>query len=250
MPRYAELPEAMTPFGQVLTDYMWNRRPPNRPPLTTSQLAVRLGIPRQSVNNWIYKGNVPTIEAVLAILAQLDIPLRELYDAYHNAGITVPRWDDSDPNAPVIQGNPVAERKGKQTTVPIPTDTDDAPAPRPYTPPPATSAAQAEADDWQRMIDQTADALREEGLPEHAIKAAIQHLRAQQSLPPDARPIQQNLIAEHSEPSEQHDQPDQPDQAPSTPSTRDPRSTSGSGSGSGSGATQRRRHEPRSAALR
>ena len=138
MPRIAE-PTELTPFAIVITNYMWNRRPPNRRPLTTSQLAARLGVPRQSVNNWVYKGNVPTIEAVLAILAQLDIPLRELYDAYRNAGIAVPRWDESDPNAPIIHGAHVVDRRGKQTTGPIPQDEDDAPAPRPYTPQPRQS---------------------------------------------------------------------------------------------------------------
>ena len=220
MPRYQEA-EAMTPFAQVLTDYMWNRRPANRPPMTTSILAVKLGIPRQTLNAWIYRGTVPSIEDILLVLARLDLPLRALYDAYKRAGLSVPRFDTTDPERPIIQQQkPTSQRR--QTRVPVPTNaTDDdlpaadevatgnannaggdtvggdsaAPAPRPYvTPPPLDHATEAAAE-WDRIIAQTAAALRAEGLPEESIEAAVASLRTRQSGGPT--PTERHIAAEH-----------------------------------------------------
>lgn len=219
MPRIAE-PTALTPFAMVLTNYMWNKRPPNRQPLTTPQLAVRLGVPRQSVNNWIYKGNVPPIEAILAVLAQLDIPLRELYDAYKHAGLTVPRWDEADTEGPqIVSGKSVAERTKKQTAIAIPTTattqttapttttttttttTPTAPTPLPYTPPaePYDRESLLAAEE-NRLIAQTRQALKESGASEELIAQAIAHIQAQrQQL---ITPREQQIIAEHTEPTQ------------------------------------------------
>jgi transcriptional regulator with XRE-family HTH domain len=128
MPRYIQPPE-LTPFAQVLLDYMWNRRNPTQAPLGVAQLAARLGVPRQNVNNWIARGTVPTFEVILAVLARLDIPLRTLYDAYQRAGLTVPRWDERDTtaNAPAsseISEAPAISRSRKPTAIPISPDDD------------------------------------------------------------------------------------------------------------------------------
>lgn len=214
MPRFAE-PTEMTPFALVLTDYMWNKRPGNRPPMNTPQLAVRLGVPRQSVNNWIYKGNVPPLEAILAILAQLDIPLRALYDAYKDAGLRVPRWDENDQEQPqTTTGKSVAERTKKQTAIPI----TQAPAPRPYVPPAQPYDPQAaEAAEWQRISEQTATAMREAGMPAAEIEQVMANLRARQA---DASPMQAHLIAEHHAPAAEP--AEEPGDTPNTSSKRSP----------------------------
>lgn len=181
MPRYQEA-EAMTPFAQVLTDYMWNRRPANRPPMTTSILAAKLGVPRQSVNTWIYRGTVPPIETILLVLAQLDIPLRVLYDTYKRAGLSVPRFDISDQEPPIVQPRkPTSQRK--QTRVPVPTNAtdDEEPAPRPYVTPPPLNPAAERAGEWHDIIAQTTDALRARHMPEESIQAVIASLRDRQA---------------------------------------------------------------------
>lgn len=233
MPRFAEIRE-LTPYGMVLTNYMWNRRRPNQRPMTTSQLAIRIGVPRQSVNNWIYLGNVPPLETVLAVLAKLDIPMRELYDAYKLSGLPVPRWDAADTEAPQAEnaGEHIASRGRKATTFPaadapeLPqspaTDTTappkaasttDAPSPRPYvTPEPLDHATEAAAE-WDRIIAQTAEALRAEGLPEASIEAAVASLRTRQSSGPT--PTERRIAAEHSpDPHEELREQPTPPQSP------------------------------------
>jgi DNA-binding phage protein len=125
MPRYAQ-PSELTPFAQVLIDYMWNRRRPTQAPLGVTQLADKLGMPRQNVNNWIYRGTVPTFEVVLAVLVRLDIPLRQLYDAYQRTGLPVPRWDEDDTasEASASGGNPAISRSRKATTLAMNPDSE------------------------------------------------------------------------------------------------------------------------------
>ena len=244
MPRYADLPEAMTPFGQVLVDYMWNRRPPNRPPLSPNQLAIKLGVPKQNTNNWLFRASLPPFETIMATLAKLDIPLRDLYDAYKRAGILMPRWDEADTDAPPAEAvrQPIP-RTRKATAVHTGDEpTDDAPAPRPYTPQPRQSPEQAEADEWQRMAEQTAAALQAEGVHADTIAAVVSHLRAQQSLPPGEHPLQRNLDAEHTEDKEQPEHLNPSGEASDTSSTDAPRPASSAG--------QKRREQPHSSALR
>ena len=118
MPKYID-PVELTPFAQVLTDYMWNRRRPGRAPMAIPQLAAKLDMPHQNVRNWIYRSTVPTIEIILAVLARLDIPMRALYDAYAQAGLPVPRWDEHDTNRPHLAADnlPVIPRSRKHTTI-------------------------------------------------------------------------------------------------------------------------------------
>lgn len=127
MPRYTQ-PTELTPFARVLVDYMWNWRSPTRAPMNVPNLAAKLGVPRQNVSNWIYRGTVPTFEIILAVLARLNIPLRALYDAYQRAGVTVPRWDEHDTastNAPANSGNPAIPRSRKPTAIPTISYDDD-----------------------------------------------------------------------------------------------------------------------------
>jgi hypothetical protein len=212
MPRITE-PAELTPFAMVLTDYMWNRRPAHRQPMTTPQLAVRLSIPRQSVNNWIYKGNVPPLETVLAVLAQLDIPHSALYDAYRNAGLSVPRWNERDTRGPqLIQGS-VETRTRKQTTIPI----ENAPEPRPYIPPTGTPESRQQ-DAWDAMIAQTIHTLRAEGVNEEIIAAMVAHILRKQSGTPSL--TEQHISAEYQELPASPESPESPpDQSQQTPAT-------------------------------
>lgn len=241
----------MTPWAQVLTDYMWNRRPANRPPMTTSILAAKLGINRTSVNTWIYRGAVPPIETILLVLAQLDIPLRTLYDAYSKAGLSVPRWDASDAEQPVIRRKETPQTSGgrrsrTQTRVPVPTnlgdfsassasgasgasDNSEAPEPLPYTPPPPRDPAQENAEEWDRVIAQTSAALRAEGMPQATIEAVVASLRARQS--GSTTTTQRHTRAEHSEDRRSPESPESPE-TPDETHDRDPEHRASPGAGS------------------
>lgn len=217
MPQHARPPEQMTPFAQVLIDYMWNKRPRNQPPLTYAQLSVRLGVPKQSVSNWILRGSVPPLDTIMVILARLGIPLRDLYDAYLQAGLPTPAWDASDAS-PIASGieEPVTPRSRKPTVAPLPAaplseSNSDVPQPKPYIPPaqPYNPEA-AEAAEWDRMIAQAQAVMRAEGASDELVDAITTHLRSRQQPGPD--PMQQHIIAEHSEPTELDEQPKHPEQ--------------------------------------
>jgi hypothetical protein len=226
MPRYREAPE-LTPFAQVLIEYMWNRRNPTSAPLAAPQLAARLGMPRQNVYNWIYRGTVPTFEIILAVLARLDIPLRELYDAYQRAGLPVPRWDDSgaSANVPTTSENPPISRSRRPTALPVEEierrrSVVIAPAPLPYTPPPPLDPAQDAAEEWDTIIAQTARSLRQAGMPQRMVDGAVAALRARQH---NEDPFQRHVIAEHSDSapgSAPHPAEQQPEKRPAHTSTR------------------------------
>lgn len=231
MPRVAEMKE-LTPFAAVLVDYMWNRRRPNQRPLTTSQLAVRLGVPRQSVNNWIYSGNIPPLEAVFAVLAKLDIPMRALYDAYRLSGLPVPRWDEHDTSGPYQDqaGRTFTEHTKKPTTIPIediPTLSPSigatrGPEPLPYTPPPPRDPAQEVAEEWDTLIKQTSAALRAEGMSQASVDAVIRSLRARQAGQTIA---ERQIQAEHQEGQQTQESQEAEPSEPSEPQTSETRET-------------------------
>jgi hypothetical protein len=208
MPRYPEMPEQMTPFAKVLVDYMWNRRPP----MTTHQLAIKLGVPKQSTSNWVMRNVVPPFETIMAILAKLDIPMSVLYDAYKSAGILMPRWDAQDTDSPADRGKlPPTPRTRKATAVPVELDNNGTNngtnnpggyEPIPYTPP---APPADESEDWDALVEQTERLLREEGASDTLIAAVVSTIRSRQS--GEQTPIQRALIAEHSEPTELSTEP-------------------------------------------
>ncbi len=234
MPHYTQPPEKMTPFAQLLVDYMWNKRPRNSPPLSYSQLAVRLGIPKQSISNWILRGSVPPLDTVMIVLAKLHIPLRDLYDAYSQSGLTVPAWDQAQLATMLAQEEepdlPATPRSRQPAAVPIPsgtrpitatlatvavtdydtTDADPSAAaaaePVPYTQP---ALAPDESDDWNTLVAQTVQVLRDEGASEAMITSVVAHIRSRQS--GEATPIQRSLIAEHTEPTEKTSEANDPE---------------------------------------
>lgn len=154
-----------TPFQLVLRDFMWNQRSPSQPPLTVGQLAIRLGVSRVNVSNWITGRVQPDTNRIFTVLAQLGIPLQRFADAYRELGLTVP---------PLLEEDL----------------TDQGPTPRAYT----TPAAPLQ-DEWQEMIDRTAAAMREQGLDAATIAAVIEHVRDRQA---NRRPYQRHIAAEHS----------------------------------------------------
>lgn len=213
MPRYPEMPDTITPFGRVLIDYMWNRRPP----MTTHQLAIKLGVPKQSTSNWVVRGVLPPFETIMAVLAKLDIPLSTLYSAYKEAGILMPRWDQQDTaELPSAKEMPPTPRTRKATVVPIQLDDPhDAPAPLPYTPPPPVPSQDEE---WDLIIRNTQTTLRNDGVSEAAIAAILADLRRQQR--GESTPIQRSLIAEHSEPAEKPEPERQTERKAKNPANR------------------------------
>lgn len=207
MPQYTEPPQHMTPFAQVLVDYMWNKRPRNSPPLSYSQLAIRLGIPKQSVSNWILRGSVPPLDTIMVILAKLRIPLRDLYNAYVQSELPAPAWDAADlaritaaeqasqESGATPTDEPATPRKRKPATaIYLGDTTGDAPAPLPYRPP---ASLPSQDEEWELIVRNTQATLRNEGVSEEAIAAVVADLRRQQR--GKSTPIQRSMIAEHAE---------------------------------------------------
>lgn len=231
MPKYSE-PRELTPWAQVLTDFMWNQRSPRRPPLNVPQLAVRLGMPRQNVGAWIYRNVVPSFEIMMAVLARLNIPLRTLYDAYATAGLPMPAWDASaaatTPTPADEEELPEIPRRRSSTALPVEEierresiqGNIRGPEPLPYTPQPPRDLARELAEEWDTVIAQTAKSLRDAGMPQAMVDGAIAALRARQR---GEDPFQRHIDAEHSEPdpdSAPHPAEQQPGRQPSGTNTR------------------------------
>lgn len=163
--------QQQTPFGRVLIDYMWNQRDPMEPPLTTGQLAVRVGVQRSTISNWISGRFVPPLDTVFEVLARLHIPLQRLADAYRELGMQTPE---------LLQP-------------------DTGPQPRSFIPPSAGQRAGATSarDEWDDMINRTVSALRDTGLDPDTIAAVIEHIRDRQA---NRQPYQQHILAEHTQP--------------------------------------------------
>ena len=161
MPKYMIKPENPTPWARVLLDFMWNQRPPDEPPLTNAQLAVRLHLSRVTVNHWIYNRVIPNLETAIDVLHTLNIPVERLIRAYDQEGIPAP---------------PLAEHQA-----------DGHPA----------DEQRRSTDQWDAMIQQTTSTLQDAGMDEHTIGAVIDRIRATQigSRPP--QPLAAHIAAEH-----------------------------------------------------
>ena len=66
-----------SPFLKLLTDYMWSFKPN----LSVGQLAVRTGIPKQTIWGWIREGRTPRPSVLRALSGGTGIPLDALYEA-------------------------------------------------------------------------------------------------------------------------------------------------------------------------
>lgn len=186
MPRY-RAPENPTPFARVLLDYMWSQRPP----LSAGQLAVKLGnISRQTVHNWLYLNNVPSIGNALDALDRLGIPLERLLQAYEEEA------------AAAVAPDQTGTQTTTTTTVPATATATTTSTRREHQQPPL--------DVWVATIERTERAMRELGMDEQTIAAVITRIQEQQR---GVRPYQRHIEAEHTAP----DTSPQPRVEPQTP---------------------------------
>lgn len=157
MPKFGETaPEK--PFSRVLTEFMWQQRPP----WTTGKLARRLGLSRQTVANWLYHNVTPSVEVMFSIMKDLNIPLERLIEAYEQAGVPIP-----------------------------PRETPPAPESKPYTPP---EPPEPTPDEWQVMTDHTRAVLASIGMDPEAIDTIIRHVQQTRSA---TSQMERHIIAEH-----------------------------------------------------
>jgi hypothetical protein len=171
-----------TPFAHVLTAYMWSKIPP----WSANRLASQLGMGRARVVNWIYHNADPDLETMLIVMAQLNIPISALIDAYAARGVPIP---------PMTLTTSAAS-----TEVPATTATDGASlesmsghlSPGPDQPTPAQRErflreqkrqrqeqrqAEEEADQqWQTMLTHTRKIMRMTGMKDSSIDAMLQSL--------------------------------------------------------------------------
>ena len=77
-------PRERTRFAERLQEWMWAQRPP----LTTGQLAYKLGASQQTVWSWLDRGSIPHPQMLQRIADVTGIPLVEWYEL---AGYPVPR---------------------------------------------------------------------------------------------------------------------------------------------------------------
>lgn len=208
-----------SPFSSVLAEYMWQSRDTRNRPLGVGQLAIRLGVPRPTLNTWVHRNVVPDLEIVLAVLRTLNIPVERLFAHYRAAGLPVPPLTEAEANANTNAGAqvappPTAATAAQQRAVQPPL-APTTPTPEP-TPAPTASPA-ANPDPWEDMIASTTDSLRQYGVPEAAIAATLANIRATQAGQPHA--LQHHVTAEHAE-SEPERGEGEPKQQPRGPSAK------------------------------
>lgn len=173
----------VTPFGEVLTDFMGSQRPL----WTTGKVGQKLGIRRQTVANWIYHDITPPIEVMLEVLAKLNIPISRLIEAYARRGIPVPIL------APPEELEELAALSAKGRTGSPQAQAQQAasqePAPRPPSPEEVAKA-------WDDMVAQTRAVMLATGFPEQALDALLASLSRRES-PAD---FSRHISSEHAAP--------------------------------------------------
>lgn len=75
--------DELTPFAELIQDYMWRQRPP----LSASKFAHRLGVAKGTVWNWLHARRLPPPSVLAMIHQKTGIALRDLYEA---AGYPLP----------------------------------------------------------------------------------------------------------------------------------------------------------------
>ncbi len=189
-----------SPFSSVLAEYMWQSRDSRNRPLGVSQLAIRLGVPRPTLNTWVHRNVVPDLEIVLAVLRTLNIPVERLFAHYRAAGLPVPPLTEAEANANAnasvgTQAAPPPTVAPQQRAVQTPLASTT----------PAASPA-ASPDPWEATITATTDSLRQLGIPEAAIAATVANIRATQAGEP--HPLHRHVTAEHAKPESERDEAD------------------------------------------
>ena len=201
-----------SPFSSVLAEYMWQSRDARNRQLGVGQLAIRLGVPRPTLNTWIHRNVVPDLDVVLAVLRTLNIPVDRLLAYYRDAGVPVPPLTQAEATAMAA----AAESHDERPTAPMPTLTHPAPS-APAAPAAPAAAATTSPDPWDATIVSTVAALHELGLDETAIAATVERIRATQAGHSQHPQIARHVAAEHA-PQSPHDlqQQQQKQQKPTT----------------------------------
>jgi hypothetical protein len=161
-----------TPFGELIQDYMAQQRPI----WTTGRMARALDVKTQSVRNWIYNGMTPPIEAILTILAKLNIPLSTLNAYYQRYGVVVPALMSPDEFSRTVNANQPGAILSQAET--------------------AARAEQRYQEEWDEMIAHTRTAMAAAGFPESLIAATITNIEAKRF---EVNPFQRYIDAEHRE---------------------------------------------------
>ncbi len=69
--------EGLTPFAQLIREYMWKQRPP----LNVNRLAERTGLRAPTIWKWFRDGVIPDATTLNLLAEKTDIPLMDLYIA-------------------------------------------------------------------------------------------------------------------------------------------------------------------------
>jgi hypothetical protein len=130
-----------------------------RPPMSIGQMAIKAGLSRATMYSWVGHGVTPMASTLYDVGLRLGIPLADLYAA---AGIPMPE-------------------------VPSPR--------REY----VAGMRESRAQLFDRMVENMADALREQGFGEAAIQQVVAHVRARQY--PERPSLEGNVLSEFAESS-------------------------------------------------
>jgi hypothetical protein len=174
--------EDSSPFGRLMFDWMWAQRPPASP----IDVARHLGMPKQTIYNWLSMGDVPTISNMAIISQRLNIPMDALVQAAHDTELA-----RSDTRRPRQHQYPRTK-----TISPVPAQRETKPLPLPP------------IDPWQFLMDSI---VHDDRLDEATKIVMLKRIREVQT---GYDPMARHIAAEHAEP-EQEETSEQP--APDKP---------------------------------
>lgn len=185
---------ALTPWGRLITDYIWSFRPPHTP----AWISQRTGIPRQTIYNWLNRGDIPNISITLHTMAVLNIPIASLLRYLAQDGIPVP---------------PLTIEQARART-------PSRPAPAPAPAPAQQSTLPIEpAEDLAAMRARTRMALAAAGTPAPLIEQIVASLGDPDTLHSSAEGMNTNQPTPATQAHEQptHDDSRENDREPSSP---------------------------------
>ena len=181
-----------TPFATVIVDYMASKRPV----WTTGRLARELKLRRTTIANWVHHDVTPPLDKMLAVLAQLDIPISALLDAYRDAGLPTPALDYEDTRSGAASG---AKARGVRDTRDMrdTRDTRDARAR-------ATEITRAEAEEerWSKRLETTREVMLATGFPAAALDSLLATIESSRA---GDHPFAQRIAQEYEEGEEQEE---------------------------------------------
>jgi hypothetical protein len=199
----------VSPFGEVITNFMARQRPI----WTTGRVARELHTRRQTVANWVYHDITPPVGSMLEIMAKLGIPMSELIEAYQRRGVSVPELlpgmslEDVTSGATGATGLGLDERVrpglSGQPGAPATRGTQSA-AHTPHTPRPLSEderlRVQEERErlrqrEWDNLIAQTRAVMLATGFPEQALDPLLASLKARRDS--GEEPMARYIASEH-----------------------------------------------------